>query len=255
MSNMEQHPPTTDELHAYADGKLPPARAEEIAAYLSDHPKAARDVADYRRINQMIRSVVDDVLDEPLPSAQAALVRDHRPGFGRAIAAALAGLLVGGSLGWYAHAFDAAGRSPVDQLASRSSAAYVVYGLESNHPVDVDGGNPGRLAAWLSSRMGMKLKIPRLGDLDLTLIGGRLMIGETAPAALLMYEDPKGRRIVLYVRNDLPAEETTKMRYLRKPATGVVVWLDGAAGFALAGDLSEKELMPAANLIRAQLSL
>lgn len=100
----------------------------------------------------------------------------------------------------------------------------------------------------------MSLTIPRLGDLGFELVGGRLIVGEHAPAALLMYENDEGRRIVLYVRNDLPeGEGEAPMKYERHADTGVVAWAQGTTGFGLAGGFSEKELLPAAQLVQAQL--
>ena len=131
----------------------------------------------------------------------------------------------------------------------------MVYAPEKRHAVEVDAAEADHLSAWLSNRMGFSLPIPRLGDLGFELVGGRLLAGEHAPVALLMYENAQGRRIVLCVRNDLPPGEGAPMRYLRQADTGVVAWADGTAGFGLAGGFSEKELLPAAQSVRAQLAL
>ena len=70
-----------------------------------------------------------------------------------------------------------------------------------------------------------------------------------------MYENEQGRRLVLYVRNKLPADEAAGLRYERAGDTGVVTWSSGETGYGLAGAFSEKELLPAAQLVRAQLAL
>jgi anti-sigma factor RsiW len=135
-------------------------------------------------------------------------------------------------------------------LAQRASAAYVVYAPDTKHPVEVAGSESGHLAAWLSKRMNMTFSIPQLNDVGFVLVGGRLMVGDTAPAAMLMYENKQGRRIVLYVRNDLPDDHPSKMHYRHTDTGGIVYWRDTAVGFGLAGGFTEQELMPVANLIK-----
>ncbi|MGD1879296.1 MAG: anti-sigma factor family protein [Kiloniellaceae bacterium] len=247
---------TADDLHAYADGKLTPMRAAEVEAYLAEHPAAAAEVADYQSINAAMRSVFDGVLDEPIPSAQVAVVLDRRPRFAVPAAAAVAGMMLGAGLTWFAQ-FGAVSPEGVAlaELAEKSTAAYVVYAPEKRHPVEVVASESDHLSAWLSNRMNMSFRIPRLGDLGFELVGGRLMVGDATPAALLMYENAQGRRLVLYVRNDLPEKADTAMRYGRAQDTGVVTWTSGEAGYGLAGAFSQKELLPAAQLVRAQLAL
>lgn len=246
---------TADDLHAYADGKLAPARAAEVEAYLQRHPAAAAEVADIRRINAALHSVFDGVLEQPIPSVQAAAVLDRRPRFALP-AAAVAGMLLGAGLTWFAQ-LGAVSPDRVAQaeLAEKSTAAYVVYAPEERHPVEVAASESDHLSAWLSHRMNMSFRIPRLGDLGFELVGGRLMVGDGTPAALLMYENAQGRRLVLYVRNDLPEGGEAALRYHRTQDAGVVTWTSGETGYGLAGAFSEKELLPAAQLVRAQLAL
>jgi anti-sigma factor RsiW len=85
----------------------------------------------------------------------------------------------------------------VHELAQRAVAAYAVYAPDRVHPVDMAGDQKDRLAAWLSNRMNMTVVLPRLDAAGFALLGGRLMVGEKAPAALLMYENGQGRRLIL----------------------------------------------------------
>lgn len=245
---------TTDDLHAYVDGNLAPEHLDMVRAYLAANPTAAAEVADYRRINSALLETYDEVLEEPIPSSLVAVARQRHPRMVIPIAAAITGLIVGGSMGWFSHNLSVAENSPLEQLAQRSSAAYVVYSPEKRHPVEVKAVESVYLSTWLSKRMGMSFQIPKLGDLGFELVGGRLMVGEKSPAALLMYENREGRRVVLYVRNDLPSLTETNMQFSRKDGASVVTWSDGVSGFGLAGGFTKQELVSAANLIRAQLS-
>lgn len=254
MSNPVPDPISTDDLHAYADGRLPPDRAAEVEAYLAAQPAAARQVADYRAINAALHRAFDGVLDEPIPAAHADAASRRRPHLSIPAAAAVAGVLLGAFGGWIARGEIGAGGAPAAQVAEHARAAYLVYAPETRHPVEVAAADSGHLAAWLSNRMGMAFPLPSLADLGFTLVGGRLMVGDRGPAALLMYENPQGRRMVLYVRNDLPEAGRGRMRYDRGGEAGVVYWTDGRRGFGLSGGFSEAELMPAAHVVRAQFS-
>ena len=254
MNEQEKYVATTDDLHGFADGRLPPERAEKVEAYIAGHPEAAAEVADYRRISNALHDAYDNILDRPVPAAQVAIVRETRPRFVLPVAAAIAGLVAGIVIGLSLQRTGKPEMSPLAALVEGSSAAYIVYAPEKRHAVEVAAADAEHLSKWLSNRIGMSLPIPRLGDLGFDLVGGRLLVGEDAPAALLMYENDEGRRIVLYVRNDLPENELAPLRYQRRADTGVVTWAQGSAGFGLAGGFSEKELVPAAQLVQAQLS-
>ena len=246
---------TKDDLHALADGRLTPERAEEVKAYLRNHPARAAEVEDYRRINRALGVVFDSVLEEPIPAAQIAVAQGTRPRLAAPLVAAAAGLVLGVGLTWFAQGFGGGGGDFVlDQLAEKSAAAYAVYAPEVRHPVEVAASEAEHLSAWLSNRMGMAFRIPRLGDLGFELIGGRLMIGDRAPAALLMYENSQGRRLIFYLRNDLSEAGTSEPRYVRSGETGVVTWFGDATGFGLAGAFVEDELLPVAQSLKAQLS-
>ncbi|MDH3473312.1 MAG: anti-sigma factor [Rhodospirillales bacterium] len=251
---------TTEELHALADGRLDPARRAEVAAYLETDPEAAAQVAAYRRQNAALHAAYDPVLDEPLPELlPGAPARrqstPRRAAAWRSLAAGLAGLTIGGVAGWLAHDAVRQDEALYAELAERTAAAYVVYAPEVRHPVEVTAAEEEHLAAWLSNRLDMKFRVPRLGDLGFDLVGGRLMVGETGPAALLMYENQGGRRLVLYLRRDMHEDESYGLQFVRKDGVSVLCWIEGITGVGVSGELSETELSAAAHLIRAQLAI
>ncbi|MGD0634907.1 MAG: hypothetical protein ABSA13_11605 [Beijerinckiaceae bacterium] len=224
-------------MHAFADGQLSPERRSDVEAFLRVSPEAAKQVDDFRRLNAALCAAF-----KPAPVARR---------FPRGLAAALAGLIIGGATGWIGRGMTPAEPTGLHELAQRAVAAYAVYAPDRVHPVDMAGDQKDRLAAWLSNRMNMTVVLPRLDAAGFALLGGRLMVGEKAPAALLMYENGQGRRLILYVRNDLPKDPPSKMQYRQTDAGGIVYWRDAAAGFGLAGGFSEQELRPVADLIRA----
>ena len=245
-------PISYEELHAHADGRLDAGRTEAVEAYLQQHPDRAAEVADYRWINATLGEAFAADPEEAIPAKLLAATESSPSRFAVPLAAA-AGLVLGIGLTVFAQGFGLPGERAVRHLAENSAAAYAVYAPEIRHPVEVHAAEAEHLSTWLSKRMGMTFEVPRLGLLGFDLVGGRLMIGDPAPAALLMYENQEGRRLVLYLRNDLPEGGGRDLRYERAEETGVVTWARGATGFGLAGSFSEEELLPAAQLVQAQL--
>ncbi|WP_346909123.1 anti-sigma factor [uncultured Roseibium sp.] len=255
MTEKSSYIPSRDDLHAYADGLLPDERIAEMETYLAANPEARETVEDYRLINSVLKQTYDPAFEEPIPPAQIALARGRRTQFVVPMAAAVAGMILGAGLTVGVLGMQTGGDDSRERLAFGSTAAYDVYAPEKLHPVEVRADQSAHLSTWLTNRLGMPITIPSLKDLGFAFIGGRLIVADDSPAALLMYENAQGRRVVLYVRNDGGGKGAPAMRYERRADTGVVTWSDGNAGFGLAGGFTEKELMPAAQLVRAQFDI
>ncbi len=269
--NPGKHPPVTpDELHAYADGLLPAVRVSQVEAYLADNPAEAARVAEYRAINCALGQEFDDVITEPVPDRMLDIVnrkqRSSRlqlvtsvlrkgPNSGMRLAASLSWLAIGLGVGWIANGSMSPDTDAFARLTRAAQTAYVVYSPEKLHPVEVSAERSGHLSAWLSNRLGRHVPIPSLMDLGYSFVGGRLLTGHEKPAAMLMYQNTKGQRLVLYVSTELDPAQDTPMEFEQSPDAAVVTWVRGGTGFGVAGSLDEDELMPAANLVRAQISI
>ncbi len=248
-------PITEDDLHAFADGGLDPARRAEVAAHLDADADADALVAAYRAQNEALRAAFDPVFDEAVPPALLRAARRPRRFYWlpAATAAALA-LMAGGVAGWFVHGAITGGVDPSAGLAREAAVAYSVYAPEVRHPVEVPAEQEKHLVAWLSKRLGAPLRAPRLDDLGFALIGGRLLTAGRGPAALLMYEDGRGRRLALYARADLTGNQDTAFQFARGENVGTFYWIDGPRGFAISGELDRPELLAAARLIYAQIT-
>jgi len=242
-------PVTQDELHAYADDQLPDDRIAAVAAHLRDHPGDAQRVADWRRINAALRRHADAAPAEP-PAAMVNLIERRGEGRWRAIAAAIVWLGLGIGIGSLGQTFgprpDAARR-----IAEETRGAYAVFSPEILHPVEVGAAQADHLSDWLGKRLGRPIPIPSLGDLGYAFVGGRLMVSEGAPAALMMYENAAGRRLVLYVAASDPGDDSP-MGFRRFDDIGVVTWVRDGTAYGVGGGFSETDLMPAARSVRAQ---
>lgn len=238
-------PPLESELHAFVDGRLDPARAAELSAWLAQDAAAMARVHAYRAQKEALHAAFDDILEEAPPprlvaAAQRSMLRRLRP---LAVAACWLGLgFVAG------HGLRTTGDRPgMQALAQRAAVAHAVYAPEVRHPVEVGAEQEAHLVQWLSRRLGTSLKTPRLGALGFDLVGGRLLPGQDGPVAQFMYQDGSGRRLTLYVGHDRE-HEASAFRYAQEGKLAVFYWLDGRFGYALSGELPRAELLRLAEI-------
>jgi anti-sigma factor RsiW len=239
----ERLAPELEELHAYVDGQLGPDARRRVEERLAADPQGRRRADDYATIRDGLRALYGPLADEPVP---ARLLR--RPRYREwyrpitAMAASIALLVVGGWVGMqlqFSHQADVAGTPSVVREAAM---AYAVYSPEVRHPVEVPGDQEEHLAAWLSKRMGVPFRAPRLETLGFTLVGGRLLSSDDGPGALLMYEDAQGQRVVLYACHNEQKDRDTALRFAQEEGISVFHWLEGPLSYAMAGELDRATL-------------
>ena len=249
---------TEAELQAYADGLLPAERRAAVEAWLAARPDEAERIAAYRRLALEVRAAYDTMLSEPVPERLALVASRRAPWRRRAVAAGwlVAGAAIGAVGGWQLKPDRPLAQSAPDStvIARRAAIAHATYSPEVRHPVEVGADDEQHLVAWLSKRLGVKLRAPKLDDAGMSLIGGRLLPGDNGPVAQFMYQSQNGRRLTLYVRTEAARNRETAFRYARENNIGVFYWIDRDAGYALASaDLSKDELLRLANLVYKQL--
>lgn len=245
---------TEFDLHAYVDGTLPETRRADVEVYLASHPEDAERLAAYRRQGEELRALFDPVLEEPVPGR---LLRTRRARWLRPAlrhAAVVAWIALGGVIGWYLQAFNSGRAAESTAWARRAAVAHVVYSPEVRHPVEVGADQETHLVNWLSKRLGAQLKVPHLGSIGYTLVGGRLLPGERGPVAQFMYQDGKGQRLTLYVRTNLDDTRETAFRFAQENKVGVFYWLDHKLGYALSGEVEKAELLRVATAVYRQLN-
>lgn len=240
---------TESELHAYVDGLLDSARRLEVEAYLAANPSQAERLRAYALQNEKLHGLFDSTLEEPIPEG----LRPSSTRFPRnpaRYAALLAAALIGGTFGWTLRATS----SPTiaQTMPQRAAMAHLVYAPEILHPVEVSAKEEAHLAQWLSKRLGGPVHAPQLRDLGFELVGGRLLPDQVGPAAQFMYQDGRGERLTLYVRNALSNNRETAFRYAQEGKVGVFYWVDGPFGYALTGEFERRQLLRIAeNVYRA----
>jgi len=229
-----------DELHAYVDGHLAPERRKAVDLYLAEHPDDAIRVRDWQLQREGLRSLFNPVLAEPIPATMRV---ERRFGFNATAQAAgiLVAILLGGILGWTIRGGDSAPTLP--ELPRQAALAHVVYSPEIIHPVEVSAREEAHLVSWLSKRLGATVRAPDLAQSGFELMGGRLLPGETGPAAQLMYQNARGSRLTLYVRHADRDSGETAFRYAQEGNISVFYWVDGPFGYALSGEINRQDLL------------
>jgi anti-sigma factor RsiW len=249
---------SNEDLVAFVDGRLDAGRAEEVEAWLADHPKEAELVGDWRRQTELLKAALDPVAGDPVPPALTDVVRGRRrrrPAIWIAASAAAAAIIafpLGMTLGWYL----TASQMMVDrgeQLAQTGISAYRIYTAEVRHPVEVWAEEEEHLVRWLTKRLGVPVKAPDLSRNGLKLVGGRLLAEGDTPLALLMYEDETGRRFTLLVENIAKGRQTA-FRYMEKNDAGAFYWVEGEVGYALTGPADRTALLQVAETVYEQLN-
>lgn len=261
------------ELSAWLDGELEPARRAEVEAWLQQNPDAAARVRLWSADRDALGARFAAALDEPVPASLAQRVWDRRrrPTFpawplAAAVAAFIVGGVAGGLGGWqWRDQQDAAGAaaraaSPTGWV-QRAALAHRVYSAEQRHPVEVNlattaetqrAEQEAHLQQWLTRRVDLPVKLFDLRAEGFELVGGRLLPdGPNGVSALLMYEQPGGVRVTVTLRR-AGQSVPTAFRFERQGDVGLFYWVEGRAGYALAGALPRERLLALAQSIYAQ---
>lgn len=230
-----------------------------------DKEHTPQDDPELKALSQALHQLYDPVLEEAVPERLHA----RRGGRARWRAAAIAaawvvlGLGAGGLAGWQLHAMRtvAPPQAEVPGFVRRAAIAHAVYSPEIRHPVEVGADQEAHLVAWLSKRLGSPLRAPHLEDVGYTLVGGRLLPGESgvagapAPVAQFMYQCKQGTRVTLYVRTDTAGNRETAFRYAAEGSVKVFYWIDRKLGYAISSaDITKDDLFKVADAVYKQLN-
>ena len=273
----EQHPheaasgrdsPITEaDLHAYVDRQLAPDRLVLVEEFLAARPDERARVGDWFAQNELLRSALDPVLDEPLPlGLRLERAASTFPWRGLA-AGVLIAAVSAGSAWWLRGSIDAdaarlaVARTPPSTASSdgeltgfahRAAVAHAVYSPDARRPVEVSADQEQALVTWLTKRMGTAVRAPSLAPLGYELIGGRLLPGEKGPVAQFMYGGPGGQRLTLYVTHEVAGKDTS-FRFGKEGAVNVFYWVDDHFGYAISAGADREALMKVSQEVYRQL--
>ncbi len=265
-------PITEADLHAYVDRQLTPARHAEVEQFLNARPDERQRVCDWQQQDDLLRVLLNPVLDEPLPlrlplKPVASVVpwRGLAAGIAIAVVSAGSAWLVRGAVDGDAArlassrsaSVGAANGGELTGFARRAAVAHVVYSPDVRRPVEVGAEQEQQLVAWLSKRLGTAVRPPSLKPIGYELIGGRLLPGDSGPVAQFMYHDASGQRLTLYVTREVPklaGQPETAFHFGQDGTVNVFYWVDKSFGYALSGAADRPELMRVSQEVHRQLS-
>lgn len=246
-----------DDLQAHIDGRVGVERLPMVEAHLAEQPEVQSRLRQERLHQEAMRRALQQKYEEPIPArlrlANIRADRRHRFAARTRAGVVAAGIfLIGCSSGWVA-AQRWSSATPSLSVASASAvsgealAAYRTFVVEVAHPVEVGADKEQHLTAWLSKRLGRRITAPDLSAFGFTLMGGRLLSGDTGAAAQMMYETKDGDRLTLYVKAADGGE--TAFRFFQSGSAATLAWLDQGYGFAVTASLPRAALLPIAETV------
>lgn len=252
---MSHRPITEDDLHAYVDGVLEPERRAEVSVYLADHPDVARRTAAFTDQRDLLRKALAPIADEPLPPqlnlSRIIEKRQRRPSPVWWAVAAMLMLSIGGVGGWVMRGSLQMSPSGLAALAQEAADTYHVYAPDRVQPVEMRAADSAQLVQWVSNRLNQPVKLPDLTGSGYRLMGGRLIATSHGPAAMFMYDDDHGHRLIVLTR-PMASEQSAPM----EPNSGGNIsgfsWADDGMGYSLVGQAAAESLKPIANEVRRQ---
>jgi anti-sigma factor RsiW len=252
---MSSRPITEDDLHAYVDGVLEPERQTEVAAYLEGHPDVNRRVAAFSDQRDLLRKALAPIADEPVPSQLnlSGMIesRRRRPSPVWWAIAAMLLLSIGGIGGWVMRGSLQSSPGGLAALAQEAAYSYHVYAPDRVRPVEMRASDSTQLVQWMSSRLKQPVRLPDLTGSGYRLMGGRLIATSHGPAAMFMYDDDRGDRLVVLTR-PMASEQSAPMSPHSGSDVSGFAWADDGMGYSLVGQIAADALKPIANEVRRQ---
>ena len=120
--------------------------------------------------------------------------------------------------------------------------------------MEVRASESAQLVQWVSDRLRRPVKVPDLTNSGYRLMGGRLVATSHGPAAMFMYDDDRGSRIVVLTRPMNSADQNAPMTPRSQGDVGGLAWADDGVGYSLVGHAAPESLRPIANEVRRQAS-
>lgn len=193
-------PPNERDLHAYVDHQLSEADRRQLQIWLAAHPEVAAQVHAWQQDAQHLRAALG-AAPTANPQLDPALIRQRLKHQSRRHLATAAMLVLavslGGLGGWQARqATLVASTLPMTDAMQ----AYRLFAQERIMPADYQVQGSGDMQAWLDRYFTQAHRLPDLSQAGFNPVSGRLLTTDQGAAAMVLYENPQGRRISFYIR-------------------------------------------------------
>src|SRR5262249_12571036 len=135
-------------------------------------------------------------------------------------------------------------------LVEEAADTYAVYEPDRLHPVEISADNRDDLMNWVSSRLRRPISAPeKMADFEL--LGGRVIATSRGPAAMFMYDNKHGKRIVMLV-GPVSVHGPAPITESSPDGLSGVSWSDQGIGYSLVGPVLGKELHDLGELVHRQ---
>ncbi len=248
-----ERPITDDDLHALADGRLPPERQAAVDAAVAGNADAAARVGFYRRLNAALHAGYDFKLSEPVPDRLAARPRRRSWQALARVAAAVALLAAGATGGWLAHDLVGGNERQAEALADLAAEAHVVYASQVSNPVEIPRSEKDRLLALLSKNLDRPVRVPDLSAIGYEFLGGRLLPSGRNMAGQFMYQNVAGNRVTLYFTPAVDQRDSA-FRFIPVEGVSVYYWHNDDLAYALASEVPREQLKAICNEVYSKLN-
>ncbi|ULJ75798.1 anti-sigma factor family protein [Rhizobium gallicum] len=254
---MNKRPITEDDLQAFVDNALDAERHRDVCDYLLANPEAAARVASYRTQTAALRSALDPVACEPVPSRLnlKTIVSAHPPARRlqplRLAAAAVLLLAIGATGGWVMKGYMLPPNEGVAALAQEAAASYGAFASDRLRPVEVRADASETLQQFAAATLGRSTTIPNLTEAGYRLMGGRVIPTAHGPGFMLMYDNDKGSRLVILARHMVVDQDKAMVASENGEVRGWS-WAKEGMGYSVVGALPRKDLHPIADVVRSQ---
>ena len=257
---MNGRPITEDDLNAFVDEGLDPGRRAEVAAYLETHPEIATRIEGYAKQRDQLRTLLLPIADEPIPPelnvrriAELHERRSRSNWWAAAAAAVVVLTCLAGAGGWMLRSMSGPPQQGVASLAQEAADNYAVYGPDRLHPVELRAAATGELVDWVSQRLGRRVQVPNLETSGYRFMGGRVVATPHGPAALFMYDNDHGIRLVMLTR-PMTVDQGAPMRPVSQGDVSGFAWAAKGMGYSLVGPTDLETLHPIADEVRRQVA-
>ncbi len=220
---MQKH--SDEALVAYLDGELDSGERADVETWLDAEPAARDRLLALAESATLLRGAFDEIVHEPVPERLIAAARGQthgtadgfeaeivplrprrgdvklslwrrwQPGF--ALAAGLAGLIIGGGLTYYGNGMLVPSSRPAGQVQTASINSWL-DNAAGNYKLIVNAGGPplvdiqangdnGEALQKISQNLPQQVRLPDLKPWGLSFRGARFVVVEGKPAAQLVY--------------------------------------------------------------------
>ncbi|MCA1442816.1 anti-sigma factor [Ensifer sp. IC4062] len=263
-------------LSAYIDGELGDAERAELDALLARDEDAKVILDKLKAGSAFGNKAFEDFLHDPVPLA---LVRQIKQGSGinprservatanlpartvrvwpRALAAAMALLLLGGTAGYLAgsahYVTEPESAAPARPWIDEIADYHRIYSRQKEHLVEAPASDGPKIEAWLASSVGIGFKTPDLASKGLTFEGARLLVVDGQPVGQLVYRDREGDiyAICFLKHGDKPPPD--QFREDIRDNLGLVSWQKGDASLVVVGPSADAGLRELAEAVAASI--